>query len=110
MIGGLSYTDEALVDVFCFSSVDRDTTVCSLVEGCCGLCRAELFSEDIIGDEPSRVSMPDMGGLLYMRDPMLRGSGEPPKPSAPDSGDMSGEVNMGGLSGFFTVRPDMGGL
>src|SRR5690349_776669 len=30
-------------------------------------------------------------------------------PSPPDSGDMSGDVNMGGLSGFI-VCPDMAGL
>jgi hypothetical protein len=40
----------------------------------------------------------------------LCGLGDASGLSWPDSGDMSGEVNMGGLSGFITVRPDMGGL
>lgn len=35
--------------------------------------------------------------------------GEPLAPSAPDSGDISGEVNMGGLTGWM-VWPDMAGL
>jgi hypothetical protein len=69
-----------------------------------------------MGDEPILVALPDSGGLLYTRDPgvaMLRcvaegcRFGELPRP--PESGDMRGEVNIGGLSGFM-VGPDIGGL
>jgi len=35
--------------------------------------------------------------------------GEPLAPSTADSGDMRGEVNIGGLSGLM-VRPDIAGL
>lgn len=35
--------------------------------------------------------------------------GEPLAPITPDSGDISGEVNIGGLSGLM-VRPDIAGL
>jgi hypothetical protein len=109
-----------LVEGLAFSPVDRlAEVVFSLEEDPgCGLWPVEPTSGDMMGEEPTLMLLPDIGGLLYASDSgvaMLRcpaepcGLGEPSTAGVPDSGDMRGDVNIGGLAGFM-VCPDIAGL